>query len=183
MKQAQEKHKLQHKGYAALPITDTFPFGQPPGATGGAWAFRRSALNTVGGLLETCILGSADWHMAFGLIEGVNVAAEMKRCTKPYVNAVLHWQVRAGKLTRNIGCVDQHAVHHWHGSKQKRAYGGRWQILKKHNFDPGTDIHKDWQGIWQLTGNKPRLRDDIRRYFIERNEDDTNYYGNEKDLV
>src|SRR5438046_545106 len=27
---------------------------------------RRSAFDAVGGLLDVCILGSADWHMAFG---------------------------------------------------------------------------------------------------------------------
>jgi hypothetical protein len=41
--------------------------GWTVGATGGAWAFRRPAFDAVGGLLDTCILGSADWHMAFGL--------------------------------------------------------------------------------------------------------------------
>lgn len=169
--------------YAKLPQTKDFPFGLPPGATGGAWAFRREAFNTVGGLLDICILGSADWHMAFGLIEAVNVASEMKRCTEPYVNAVLNWQRRAAKLTRNIGCVDQHCIHHWHGSKSKRAYGERWNVLKKHDFNPLTDISRDWQGIWQLNGNKPRLRDDLRRYFIERDEDDCNLYGSEKALV
>lgn len=169
--------------YGPLVKTKEWPFGLPPGATGGAWAFRRSAFNTVGGLLDICILGSADWHMAFGLVEAVNVAAEMKRCTIPYINAVLRWQERAGKLTRNIGCLDQHAIHHWHGSKSRRAYGERWQILKKHNFDPTTDLSKDWQGVWQLNGNKPRMRDDIRRYFIERDEDDGNFYGSEQPIV
>ena len=38
------------------------------GATGGAWAFRRSALEAVGGLLDICILGHGDWSIAFGLV-------------------------------------------------------------------------------------------------------------------
>lgn len=177
-----KKFKLT-EGYAKLPLTDVFPFGFPPGATGGAWAFRREAFDTVGGLLDICILGSADWHMAFGLVEGVNVAAEMKRCTQPYVNSVLAWQDRAAKLTRNIGCIDQHVIHHFHGSKMKRAYGERWHILLKHNYDPMTDIYRDWQGIWQLTNKKPALRDDLRKYFIERNEDDGHLYGTEAELV
>ena len=76
----------------------TFPFGHPPGATGGAWSWRRDAFDTVGGLLDTCVLGSADWHMAFGLVQATNVAAETKRCTQPYVESVLNWQARAAKL-------------------------------------------------------------------------------------
>jgi hypothetical protein len=63
----------------------------PVGATGGAWAFRRSAFDAVGGLLDTCILGSADWHMAFGLVGAVDAAAELQNCSRPYVGAVLRW--------------------------------------------------------------------------------------------
>lgn len=171
------------KKMALMPTGEYFPFGLPPGATGGAWAWRRSAFDTVGGMLEHCILGSGDWHMAFGLIEGTNVAAEMKRCTQPYVQGVLQWQQRAAKLTRNIGCVDQMAVHHFHGSKTARQYGDRWQILRQHAFDQHSDLTKDWQGVWRWSGNKPRLRDDVRRYFITRNEDDPSLKGGERVLV
>ena len=30
---------------------------------------------------------------------------------------------------------------------------------------------RDWQGLLRLTKHKPKLRDDIRRYFRQRNED------------
>ena len=171
-----------------LPKGEAFPFGLPPGATGGGWAWRRQAFNTVGGLLETCILGSGDWHMAFGLAELTNVAAEMKRCTKPYMSAVLQWQERASKLKLHpgknaIGCIDQFVVHHFHGSKSQRQYGDRWHILRRHSFNPSTDITKDWQGVWRWTGNKPALRDEVRRYFLTRNEDDPALRGGEHELV
>jgi len=154
----------------------SFPFGYAPGATGGAWSWRRDAFDTVGGMLDTCVLGSADWHMAFGLVQATNVAAEMKRCTQPYVESVLNWQARAAKLNgvegrSPIGCIDNFATHAFHGSKVLRAYGERWGILKKWDFNPGTDIARDCQGLWRWTGNKPGLRDDVARYFIERSED------------
>jgi len=38
-------------------------------------------------------------------------------------------------------------------------------------FQSGTDIARDCQGLWRWTGNKPGLRDDVARYFIERSED------------
>jgi hypothetical protein len=141
------------------------------GATGGAWAFRRSAFDAVGGLLDICILGSADWHMAFGLVGEVNAAAELRWCSKPYVEAVLRWQMRAAVLKKNIGYIENHAIHFFHGSKTSRAYGSRWRILLDNSYDPRTDISRDWQGVYQLTGNKPRLRDQIRAYFRDRNED------------
>jgi len=162
--------------YAPLQPTQTFPFGHPPGATGGAWSWRRDAFDTVGGMLDTCVLGSADWHMAFGLVRAINVASEMKRCTGPYVETVLNWQARAAKLNAiegrsPIGCIDNFATHAFHGSKTLRAYGERWALLQKWDFNPATDIARDYQGLWRWTGNKPGLRDDVARYFVERSED------------
>ena len=162
--------------YAPLQPTKTFPFGHAPGATGGAWSWRRDAFETVGGMLDTCILGSADWHQAFGLVQAINVASEMKRCTEPYVETVLNWQARAAKLNRvegrsPMGCIDNFATHAFHGSKVLRAYGERWALLQKWDFNPATDIARDYQGLWRWTGNKPGLRDDVARYFVERSED------------
>jgi hypothetical protein len=71
--------------------------------------------------------------------------------------------------------VDNFAVHQFHGSHRLRAYGDRWQILVNHDFDPVRDLARDWQGIWKWAGNKPRLRDDMRKYFVARNEDSTEF--------
>ena len=148
------------------------------GATGGAWGFRREAFDRVGGLLDTCILGSGDWHMAFGLIgqggqpRQAGACAELANCSDGYRRSILTWQRRAMAATRfNVGVVDCHAVHHFHGPKDARAYGTRWKILRDLAFDPYTDLSRDWQGLHQLTGEKPALRDAIRRYFRARNED------------
>lgn len=154
-----------------------------PGATGGGWAFRREAFNTVGGLLDTCIVGSADWHMAFGLIGKSHAGSETKSCSSAYIRSILNWQRRAGALKANIGYIQNHAIHHFHGSKVNRFYGERWRILHDNNFDPETDIHRDSAGLWQLSGNKPRLRDELRGYFHARNEDDPCLHAHEKVLV
>ena len=152
-------------------------------ARGGAWAFRRSAFDAVGGLLDTCILGSADWHMTFGLVGAVDAAAELRHCSRPYVDAVLRWQARAATLKQNIGYVDNHAIHYFHGSKVARAYGSRWRVLLDNQYDPRTDVSRDWQGVLQLTGNKPRLRDHIRAYFRDRNEDSPELSAQERHIV
>ena len=145
----------------------------PVGATGGAWAFRRSAFDTVGGLLDQAILGHGDWFMAFGLVslptQGDIANAKFH---SHYTAMITEWQNRAAQLKSNVGVVDQFAVHHFHGSKQKRGYGTRDQVLVKHQFDPIADIRRNSQGIYELTGNKPALRDAIRRHFISRSEDD-----------
>ena len=142
------------------------------GAVGGAWAFRRSALEKLGGLLETCILGSGDWHMAFALAGRSDVHPEMKFESIPaYVKSIQDWRERAQDLKGNIGFVDSNAIHYWHGPLVNRGYNTRWKILTDNNFDPYLDLGKDWQGLLRLTKHKPQLRDDIRRYFRQRSED------------
>jgi hypothetical protein len=81
------------------------------------------------------------------------------------------WQDRAAKLRKNIGYMSGMLLHYWHGKKKDRGYKSRWQILIDYMYDPEFDIKRDWQGLWQLNENKPGLRDEIRKYFRERNED------------
>lgn len=57
--------------------------------------------------------------------------------------------------------------------RAERAYKDRGQVLVQAGFDPEKDLKRDWQGVWQLTDRAHRLRDGLRRYFQERNEDAT----------
>ena len=142
-----------------------------PGAPGGGWAFTATGLNATGGYLESCILGSADTHMAFGLAGEPDHSIELRQCSDGYIASVKRWQEKASRLNGDIGVVENHAVHYFHGSYQRRGYGDRWQILRDNGFDPLVDIQHDSQGLIILSGNKPRLRNDIRAYFRSRNED------------
>jgi hypothetical protein len=153
------------------------------GATGGMWAFRRSAFDAVGGLLDKCILGHGDWFMTFGLVGEEAPDMHLDGYSADYRAAIGAWQRNAAKLKKNIGYVDGFAVHHFHGSKVRRAYSHRDLILVRNQFAPTTDLRVDWQGIYQLTSEKPGLRDDIRQYFLSRTEDDPSLYGSEKPMV
>lgn len=153
------------------------------GATGGALAFTRAAFNAVGRLLDRCILGHADWYMAFGLVGLDAPDIHTQRYSPDYVAYVNTWKERAQAVKRNVGYTDGMALHFFHGSKTRRAYSSRDKILATHQFSPYRDIWEDNQGIYQLTPDKPALRDDIRRYFISRSEDDPNIYAPEKLMV
>lgn len=145
------------------------------GATGGAWAFTREALNATGGLLDVAILGSGDWHMSYGLAGEADPSLKQYRQDCPhYVRVIEQWQSHAAKLRQNFGYLENHAVHFWHGDYSKRFYGERPQILIRNGYDPLTDITRDWHGVLKLNGNKPALRQDIRMYFQSRVEDDPN---------
>jgi len=152
-----------------------------PGAVGGAWAFTSGAFDTVGGFLESCICGSGDWHMAFGLVQQSSGLRETKLAHPNYGAAIHAWQARAAALQQNIGCIDQLAIHHWHGTLKNRGYGTRPDIIIGNQVDPVADISRDRQGVLRLNGNKPKLRDDLRAYFRSRSEDSIDL--NEKHLV
>ncbi len=165
-----------HQGYDDLSRTLNHVKVNGVGTTGGAWAFRREAFEKVGGLLDVCILGSGDWHMAFGLIGEPDTHPNvrlMTETTNSYAEAIKAWQNRAARAIRkNIGVVQCHAVHHFHGDKANRKYGERWKVLRDTKYNPHVDIFRDSQGIWQLSPERPEIRDAIRGYFMGRNEDD-----------
>lgn len=153
------------------------------GATGGAWAFTRKGFNMAGRLLDECALGHADWFMTFGLVGEEAPDMHINGYSEDYRSAIYEWQRNAARIKKNIGYVDGFAVHNFHGSKMRRAYSSRDTILVKHQFSPRRHMKRDYQGIYQLNVDEPGLRDDFRRYFVSRSEDDPNLYGDEKILI
>lgn len=144
-----------------------------PGAPGLAWACTRDAWDTVGGLMDIGILGAGDWYMAHALLGKLDLVVNSQRHPE-YNRAMYEWQERAEALHHNVGYVPGLYLHYWHGPKIQRKYGSREQILVNRQFNPRTDITRDWQGLMQLRVFDERtrgLRDDVRRYFAERNED------------
>lgn len=142
-----------------------------PGSPGGAWAFRREAFSKCGQLLDTCILGSGDYYMARALMMHEHEHPELYGCGPKYAESILAWHKRAAVLRGNVGYVDAHACHHFHGPIKNRGYNWRWKILKENAYNPFEDIFRDARGVYRLTPDKPGFRDDLRRYFQSRNED------------
>jgi hypothetical protein len=169
-----DDHLQVHRSFCRLwqdgkpiKVCGPYQFGHP----GYAWAFTRQALEWLGGLIETACLGAGDHHMALALIGRVleSVPAGM---TAAYLRHLLAWEARASKhIAGNISYVPGTIEHAWHGSKAKRKYVERWDLLKRHGFDPDTDIKRNVWGVLELACNKPRLRQDFDRYFRSRNED------------
>jgi hypothetical protein len=137
---------------------------------GYAWAATRHAIETFGGLFEVGILGSGDHHMAMGLI-GKADESYAQDVSEDYKSHVLNWQTRALRLHKDIGYVNGTIYHYWHGKKSDRKYNDRWRHLVDNNYQPTHDIHRDWQGLLVFYEGHAKLRDDIVKYFRERNED------------
>lgn len=141
---------------------------------GFAWAARRAAMDKTL-LLDKAILGAGDHHMALCLI-GQGKRSIPKKISPMYRKMVLDWEQNATfAFQRNVGYVHGTVLHHWHGSKIHRKYNDRWEVLTKNNFDPSADLVKDSYGMYRLNmshGDRSiRLRDEIRQYFRQRNED------------
>lgn len=144
---------------------------------GYAWAWRRDAWETTGGLLDSAILGSADFHMAHALVGNVE-ATFQKGLHSEYKRYIMEWQERALELKKNIGFVPGGIHHAWHGAKVARRYKSRSNILENNKFHPRRDLTLDWQGLYRLSHKAPiALRDEARKYFMERNEDSVCPYG------
>lgn len=141
---------------------------------GFAWAARRTAFDQLGGLIDFAILGAADNHMARSLY-GFGDRSMHRDVSPEYRAMVLRWQDRALRyIKKNVGLVPGTILHNWHGKKADRKYWDRWKILTECRFNPETDLKPDWQSLHQLVVEDERqiqLRDLIRRYFRQRNED------------
>lgn len=168
------KPTLSQKGYYYLP---TKTKDQPSIVTwhpGFCWSMDRDTYTRLGGLIDIGVLGASDNHMAKSLV-GDGEYSYHPDVHQVYKNNVLKWQERAlYHVRKDIGYVNGLILHHWHGTKADRRYWDRWKILTEFQFNPDTDLKKDWQGMYQLEdydSRQIRLRDKIREYFALRNED------------
>lgn len=142
---------------------------------GFAWAARREAIDHLGGLIDWAALGAADNHMAKALIGDAKYSMH-PNVSQGYKHMILEWEQRSLRhIRKNIGYVEGLILHNWHGPKANRQYWDRWKILVDNRYDPHIDLKKDSQGVWQLvdrgTERSIKLRDGIRAYFAQRNED------------
>lgn len=145
------------------------------GHSGYCWAARRSALDKVGMLIDWAAMGSADWHMAMGLV-GLADLTLRGGYSATYKEWVKVWQDRAERhIRRNIGCMPGLINHYFHGDKSLRKYATRWKALVSCGYDPEKDIKRDWQGLYQLEdwghARSRKFRDSIQRYNESRDED------------
>lgn len=149
-----------------------------------AWAWRKEAADSVGGLMDWIMGGSADHYMAlalFNLISPIKVTSPADHLNlwdfpAGYRDPVLEWQSRAERfIRRNVGFMPGTVNHAWHGPKQKRQYLNRAAFLALKGFDPVHHLKRDWQGLYQLhddgTPNFIQIRDGLMQYARMRDED------------
>lgn len=137
---------------------------------GFAWACTRKTYETIGGLLEIAILGSADRHTALSLI-GLADVSYPGNIGLSYQYKVLELQERCKGL--QFDYVKGTILHHFHGSIANRRYVDRWNILTKNLYNVKNDIYYNEEGVVCLTEKGKRMQSQIDEYFFGRDEDAT----------
>jgi hypothetical protein len=147
-----------------------YKYGYQYGHTGYAWCSTRRFWENTHGLMDRCIIGSADHQMAWAMIGKVDKSIHTK-ASDGFKRMNKEWEQRAYFITHgHLGYLKTHIQHGFHGSKKKRYYKERWGIFNRQGFDPYRDLFYDEQGLLQLH-NKHDLLEQIRKYNRSRNED------------
>lgn len=148
---------------------ESFVFSGDPGYACGV---RRDIIQETG-FYDRGILGAGDTYFmtaCLGVPPGKNPYIEhhgsaLFRDMDPWFRG-LHDSVRG-----SVSFVDGRLFHLWHGDRSKRLYHERALLLR--DFDPQRDIELDSGGCWRWATDKKKLHDDVRGYFVQRNEDTT----------
>jgi hypothetical protein len=154
-------------------------YGSTPGSKifphpGFAWAIRRDAHDGIGQLVDYAILGAGDHHMAWAFVGDVMASVPGKDLQPSYSRRLKTFEHRCeAHVQRDLGYVTGTILHHFHGKKKDRRYVERWEVLVQNKYDPDHDIKHNHQGVLELSGRNLGLRDGIRTYFRQRNEDST----------
>ncbi len=171
MRMANETNGTRHSAKHGTPCSSV-PHGDYRrfGHTGFAWACTRRFWENVGGLMDFCILGSADHNMALACVDAVDFSIH-KAMPEGFKIKCHEWQERAIRVThKRVGATHDRLEHFFHGPKKRRYYTERWKILIHFKFDPTKDLMYDDQGLIHLIG-KPDLERAIMHYNRSRHED------------
>lgn len=163
---AKRHHKAHHKNHR---------HGYHYAHTGFAWACTRFFYENVEKLIDFCIVGAGDHHMAWACVGEIESTIHQKVCEN-YKRVCRDWQAKAvWACAKNVGFTPGRIEHHFHGPKERRQYWGRWDILLANQFDPTQDLVYDSQGVLKVKG-KYKLEQDIALYNRQRLEDSIEQY-------
>ncbi len=149
-------------------------YPQQWGSPGLAWAANLDALDHIGGLPDTHILGGADWWLSHMLISDLPISG-LEKYTDGFRRRFFHQQMLCERwVKRDVGYIRGLVYHYFHGKTINRGYNTREHILIRNHYDPDTDIKRDHHGVYQMETWEPRqiaMYDQIRAYFMARSED------------
>lgn len=140
--------------------------------SGYSWACTRYFWENIGRLIDFCLMGSADHHMAWCMV-GQAEDTIHGSMSKGYFEACRAWQAKAQRACGGqVGFAHGMLKHYFHGPARGRGYTTRWSVLVDSNYDPMVDIAYDGQGVLYLIGpNKHQIESGMFAYNRQRIED------------
>ncbi|KAH9259676.1 hypothetical protein BASA81_002098 [Batrachochytrium salamandrivorans] len=141
------------------------------GHTGFAWAARRSALDSLGGLYDKAVVGGFDSLLTNALWNPRCETRMNKAMQKDFEH---QWAINARRHFPFLGQINVtiRAAAFWHGEIKDRNYQDRHLILLEHSFDPQTHVAVGAGGELVWTLNAPtQLQRDVFDMFTNRQED------------
>ena len=137
---------------------------------GYGWAITRRLFDRIGSIYEDSILGSGDHNMALAFI-GDGIRSLHADVDADYKQSIYDFQQKCRGV--RLGYTPGVIRHYFHGSKAKRFYIERWQVLIKHRYSPQKHTEKNKDGLLIPSDNCPhKLIQDIYDYFDSRDEDE-----------
>jgi|GEM_PF-1148208 len=121
-------------------------------------------------LIDYCIVGSNDHHMALSFIQKSNKSYPSD-ISEDYKDRISEYENFCKIIELNLDYINGTIVHFWHGSLKDRKYNERWYMLLDNNFRTYNDISYDTKGLLQYTLKGKRFNKILMNYFYARKED------------
>lgn len=189
----------KHRSFASMYHENNFNPPQGPGYSTGyygvtatkgvfwhpgfAIAFRREVFDHMT-LFTGGLLGAGDHHMWLAMV-GCADRSVPKGVHPRYREAVMNWQEDADReIKGDIGFCHGGILHRWGGSKLKRYYVPRWDIVIEVQASMD-DVRVDHNGLPQIIvkdNRTRRMRDLFRGYLRARDEDSITVDDSERKL-
>jgi hypothetical protein len=129
--------------------------------TGFSWIYPREIFP----LYDKAIVGGGDSFIILS-IEKIYKSYQ-KRMTDIHFNDLIVWKKHLNLKNKNIQkyFINLPILHLFHGEYKNRQYNERHEILKRHNFNPQTDIRIGENGLYEWSSNKKEMHKEIFEYF------------------
>jgi hypothetical protein len=138
-----------------------------------AWAARRELMEREG-FYDAMVVGGGDSAMAKAAIGQHVDFADYVGLDGAQRGHYLAWAERFhGAVAGRIAVLPGTAYSLWHGDVARRRYRSRHSILRRHRFDPSTDVEIDDGGAFRWSSKKPAMHQEVRAYFAPRREDES----------
>lgn len=172
--QIDKKNKMLYSyGYLMKPNnTNLFHEKHQYGHSGWGWAMTRKAYEKMNGLYDLAIVGGGDTILLKSLTDKnyMFTSYPYYKCSLGFIKSLYDYQQKCDGLS--FSSVSGSVYHYYHGSFKNRKYIDRWNIIIYYKYNPYTFISRNTCGMYQATDFFPSgMRDEIIRYFRERNED------------